>query len=296
MPTFTALTTLTGKPAAEALGEAMERLNPEPTGIGVFEVEDGSGLWEVGGYFTERPDGTALALLTAAMGANEFAISELPETDWVAHVRRELSPVEAGRFFVYGSHDADKVPADCEPLLIEAAMAFGTGHHGTTLGCLRALDRLAKGGFQGDNVADIGCGTAVLGMAAARIWPNPVMVSDIDQVAVDVANANVAANDLVGRIHAVEAAGFDHPDLLAKAPFDLVFANILKGPLVALAPDMATNLDENGYAVLSGILNEQADDVIAVYAQNGINLINREEIVEWTTLTLQKKAIIKPTF
>ena len=296
MPTFTALTTLTGKPAAEALGEAMERLNPEPTGIGVFEVEDGSGLWEVGGYFTERPDGTALALLTAAMGANEFAISELPETDWVAHVRRELSPVEAGRFFVYGSHDADKVPADCEPLLIEAAMAFGTGHHGTTLGCLRALDRLAKGGFQGDNVADIGCGTAVLGMAAARIWPNPVMVSDIDQVAVDVANANVAANDLVGRIHAVEAAGFDHPDLLAKAPFDLVFANILKGPLVALAPDMATNLDENGYAVLSGILNEQADDVISVYAQNGINLINREEIVEWTTLTLQKKAIIKPTF
>ena len=289
MPTFTALTTLTGKPAAEALGEAMERLNPEPTGIGVFEVEDGSGLWEVGGYFTERPDGTALALLAAVMGANEFAISELPETDWVAHVRRELSPVEAGQFFVYGSHDADKVPADCEPLLIEAAMAFGTGHHGTTLGCLRALDRLAKGGFQGDNVADIGCGTAVLGMAAARIWPNPVMVSDIDQVAVDVANANVAANDLVGRIHAVEAAGFDHPDLLAKAPFDLVFANILKGPLVALAPDMATNLDENGYAVLSGILNEQADDVISVYAQNGINLINREEIVEWTTLTLQKK-------
>lgn len=289
MPTFTALTTLTGKPAAEALGEAMERLNPEPTGIGVFEVEDGSGLWEVGGYFTEHPDETALSLLSAAMGAKEFAISELPETDWVAHVRRELSPVEAGRFFVYGSHDADRVPDDCEPLLIEAAMAFGTGHHGTTLGCLRALDRLAKDGFQGDNVADIGCGTAVLGMAAARIWPNPVMVSDIDQVAVDVANANVAANDLVGRIIAVEAAGFDHPDLLAKAPFDLVFANILKGPLVALAPDMATNLVENGFAILSGILNEQADDIISVYAQNGINLVYREEIVEWTTLTLQKK-------
>lgn len=289
MPTFTALTTLKGKSAAEALGVAMERLIPEPTGIGVFEVEDGSGLWEVGGYFTERPDETALSLLTAATGAKEFAISELPETDWVAHVRRELAPVQAGRFFVYGSHDADQVPDDCEPLLIEAAMAFGTGHHGTTLGCLRALDRLAQDGFLGNNVADIGCGTAVLGMAAARIWPNPVMVSDIDQVAVDVANANVAANGLVGRIHAVEAAGFDHPDLLAKAPYDLVFANILKGPLIALAPDMAKNLAENGYAILSGILNEQADDVIAVYAQNGINLIHREEIVEWTTLTLQKK-------
>ena len=289
MPTFTALTTLMGKPAAEALGAAMERLIPEPTGIGVFEVEDGSGLWEVGGYFTEHPDETALSLLATAMGAKSFAVSELPETDWVAHVRRELAPVEAGRFFVYGSHDADKVPADCEPLLIEAAMAFGTGHHGTTLGCLRAVDRLSEGGFQGENVADIGCGTAVLGMAAARIWPNPVMVSDIDEVAVDVANANVEANNLVGRIISVEAAGFDHPDLLAKAPYDLVFANILKGPLIALAPDMATNLVDNGYAILSGILNEQADDVIAVYAQNGINLVHREEIVEWTTLTLQKK-------
>lgn len=289
MPTFTALTTLMGKKPGEALGEAMERLVPEPTGIGVFEVEDGSGLWEVGGYFTEAPDETALMLLASAMGAKPFVISELPETDWVAHVRRELAPVEAGQFFVYGSHDADKVPDDCEPLLIEAAMAFGTGHHGTTLGCLRAVDRLAKSGFVGQNVADIGCGTAVLGMAAARIWPNPVLVSDIDQVAVDVAEVNIAANDLVGRVIAVEAAGFDHPDLLAAAPYDLVFANILKGPLVALAPDMAKHLAPDGYAILSGILNEQADEIVAVYARNGINLVHREEIVEWTTLTLKKK-------
>lgn len=289
MPTFTALTTLMGKKPGEALGEAMERLVPEPTGIGVFEVEDGSGLWEVGGYFTEAPDETALMLLASAMGAKPFVISELPETDWVAHVRRELAPVEAGQFFVYGSHDADKVPDDCEPLLIEAAMAFGTGHHGTTLGCLRAVDRLANDGFVGQNVADIGCGTAVLGMAAARIWPNAVLVSDIDQVAVDVAEVNIAANDLVGRVIAVEAAGFDHPDLLAAAPYDLVFANILKGPLVALAPDMAKHLAPGGYAILSGILNEQADEIVAVYARNGINLVHREEIVEWTTLTLKKK-------
>lgn len=289
MPTFTALTTLTGKSQAEALGDAMERLIPEPTGVVVFEVEDGSDLWEVGGYFGTRPDEAPLALLSLAMGANSFVISQVPDTDWVAHVQLELAPVEAGQFFVYGSHDADKVPDVCEPLLIEAALAFGTGHHGTTLGCLRAVDRLAKDGFVGQNVADIGCGTAVLGMAAARIWPNPVIVSDIDQVAVEVAEVNVAANDLVGRVIAVEAAGFDHPDLLAKAPYDLVFANILKGPLVALAPDMAVNLDSDGYAILSGILNEQADEVIAVYAQNGINLVHREEIVEWTTLTLRKK-------
>ncbi|SDF60099.1 50S ribosomal protein L11 methyltransferase [Sulfitobacter delicatus] len=287
MPTFTALTTLTGRDPAYALGEAMERLTPEPTGVGVFEVEDGSGLWEVGGYFEEEPDTAALAVLAAAMGAKDFTISELPETDWVAHVRRELAPVEAGRFFVYGSHDADKVPADCEPLLIEAAMAFGTGHHGTTLGCLKALDRLAEAGFHGKNVADIGCGTAVLAMAAARIWPETVLASDIDEVAVEVAQANVDANDLTGRVTCVEAAGFDHPTLAEAAPFDLVFANILKGPLVALAPDMAQALQPKGYAILSGILNEQADEVIEVYARSGINLTHRESIGDWTTLTLQ---------
>lgn len=288
MATFTALTTLEGRAPAYALGEAMERLTPEPTGVGVFEMEDGSGLWEVGGYFEETPDETALAVLAAAMGAKPFVVSELPETDWVAHVRRELAPVEAGRFFVYGSHDADKVPENCEPLLIEAAMAFGTGHHGTTLGCLRALDRLATDGFAGKNVVDVGCGTAVLAMAAARIWPETVLASDIDEVAVDVAKANVTANGLDGRVTCVEAAGFDHADLAAAAPFDLVFANILKGPLIALAPDMADSLQPGGYAILSGILNEQADEVIEVYARSGVNLMHRESIVDWTTLTLQK--------
>jgi ribosomal protein L11 methyltransferase len=288
MPTFTALTTLMGRTPAYALGEAMEGLIPEPTGVGVFEVEDGSGLWEVGGYFEEAPDAAALAVLAAAFEAKAFTVSELPETDWVAHVRRELAPVAAGRFFVYGSHDADKVPQDCEPLLIEAAMAFGTGHHGTTLGCLRALDRLALDGFVGKCVVDIGCGTAVLAMGAARIWPDPVLASDIDEVAVDVARANVVANGLEGRVECVEAAGFDHPALARAAPFDLVFANILKGPLVALAPDMAGVMGPDAYAILSGILNEQADEVIEVYAQSGINLHHRESIGDWTTLTLQK--------
>ncbi|KHA51561.1 50S ribosomal protein L11 methyltransferase [Sulfitobacter geojensis] len=289
MTTFTALTTLEGRDSAYALGDAMERLTPEPTGVGVFEMEDGSGLWEVGGYFEDAPDETALAVLSAAMGAKPFVVSQLPETDWVAHVRRELAPVEAGRFFVYGSHDADKVPDDCEPLLIEAAMAFGTGHHGTTLGCLRALDRLATDGFAGKHVVDVGCGTAVLAMAAARIWPETVLASDIDEVAVEVAQANVTANGLDGRVECVEAAGFDHTQLAAAAPFDLVFANILKGPLIALAPDMAAALQPGGYAILSGILNEQADEVIEVYARSGVNLMHRESIVDWTTLTLQKK-------
>jgi ribosomal protein L11 methyltransferase len=290
MPTFTALTTLTGKAPAEKLGEAMERLIPEPTGVGVFEVEDGSGLWEVGAYFTETPDETALAVLAAAFEAKPFVVSEVPETDWVAHVKRELAPVEAGRFFVYGSHDADKVPADKIPLLIEAAMAFGTGHHGTTLGCLKALDHLISEGFKADRLADIGCGTAVLAMAAARVWDGTFLASDIDQVAVEVAEANLDANGMAGAVKCIEAAGFDHPDLKANAPYDLIFANILKGPLVALAPDLTAHLRPGGYAILSGILNEQAESVIEVYQENGNNLVQRQQIGDWTTLLLQKKA------
>lgn len=288
MITYTAMTTLPGRAEAEALGEAMERLIPEPTGIGVSEVEDGSGLWEVGGYFIDKPDVGALALLTTVFDAKDFVISEVPETDWVAHVRRELSPVRAGRFFVYGGHDADKVPDDAVPLLIEAAMAFGTGHHGTTLGCLKALDRLICDGFMADRVVDIGCGTAVLAMAAARIWPVTILASDIDCVAVDVAVANLRANDMEGKVICVEAAGFDHDDLLAAAPYDLIFANILKGPLIALAPDMAEHLRDGGYAILSGILNEQAISVTEAYAQSGINLAYSEVIGDWTTLTLRK--------
>ncbi|MCI2394345.1 50S ribosomal protein L11 methyltransferase [Aliiroseovarius sediminis] len=288
MTTWTALTTLKGQAAAEALGAAMENLTPEPTGVGMFEIEDGAGIWEVGAYFVEQPDPAGLALLATMHGAQDFAVSELPEVDWVAHVRRELSPVEAGRFFVYGSHDADQVPDGKIALLIEAAMAFGTGHHGTTLGCLQALDKLAGQGFVGKNVVDIGCGTAVLAMAAARIWPNPVLASDIDQVAVDVAKANIAANNLEDRICCVEAAGFNAPELQDAIPFDLVFANILKGPLIGLAPDMGKNISPKGYAILSGILNPQADEVIAVYAENGFNLVERTEIVDWTTLILRK--------
>ena len=167
MPTWTALTTLPDSDKAEALGAALEALEPEPTGVGIFELEDGSGLWEVGGYFSVAPDVIALSILAAAHGARPFAVSDLPETDWVAHVRRELHPVEAGRFFVYGSHDAAALPADRIGLLIEAAMAFGTGHHGTTLGCLRAYDRLLEDGQRFDKVLDLGCGTAVLAMSAA---------------------------------------------------------------------------------------------------------------------------------
>lgn len=288
MPTFTAFTTLSDRDQAEALAELVEGLDPAPYGVGVFEIEDGSGMWEVGSYFLAEPDAIVLDLLALSHGAAPFAVSELPETDWVAHVRRELSPVEAGRFFVYGSHDADKVPADSIPLLIEAAMAFGTGHHGTTLGCLTALDALATSGVHAKNTVDIGCGTAVLGMAAARIWPEHVLASDIDPVAVETAAANVTANGLEGRVTCLEAAGFGHPQLIAAAPYDLIFANILKAPLIGLAPDMGRYCAPGGHVILSGILNEQADDVIAAYLPQGFELASRKSFGDWTTLVMRR--------
>ncbi len=288
MPTFTAITKLASSDAAYALSEAMENMEPEPMGVGVFEMEDGSNLWEVGGYFTDAPDEIELLVLARAFDAQPFIVSELPEIDWVAKVRRDLAPVEAGRFFVYGSHDADKLPDDRIGLLIEASMAFGTGHHGTTLGCLKALDRLDSEGFQGRNVADIGCGTAVLAMAAARIWPDVVLASDIDAVAVEVAQANIAANGLEGRVICLEATGFDHPRLQEAAPFDLVFANILMGPLVDLAPEMGQQVARGGYVILSGLLVEQAAQVLSAYLDAGFVLHHREDIGDWTTLTLQR--------
>ncbi|MFV0383816.1 50S ribosomal protein L11 methyltransferase [Paracoccus sp. (in: a-proteobacteria)] len=289
MPTFTALTHLVGRAPAEALAEACEDLTPEPVGSGVFEIEDGSDRWEVGIYFLEQPDEVALALLAAAFGAQPFAISELPEVDWVAHVRRELTPVVAGRFFVHGSHDADRIPEGAEALCIEAAMAFGTGHHGTTKGCLEAVDRLANDGFQPRRIADIGCGTAVLAMGAARVWPVTVLASDIDPVAVDTAAANVIANGLDGRVICIEAMGFDHPMLDEAAPFDLVLANILKQPLIDLSPDMARHVGAGGRIVLSGILTDQGTEVIAAYQRAGFTLDRRDDLGEWVTLTMTRQ-------
>ncbi len=292
MAIYSAITTLMGRLAAEELGEALEALEPAPSAIGVFEVEDGSGLFEVAAHYEEAPDQVALALLAASRGARDFAVSEVPDVDWVAHVRRELAPVEAGRFFVYGSHDAEQVPAGRIALLIEAAMAFGTGHHGTTLGCLRMLDLLADRGVVARNVADIGCGTAVLAMAAARLWEGalagPVLASDIDPVAVEVAAANVAANGLEGRVTCLEAEGFDAEPIAVRAPFDLVFANILKGPLLELAPAMAAHVVPGGRVILSGLLNEQAGEVLEVYSRNGFNPEEHAEIVDWSTLLLQR--------
>ena len=289
MTTFTALTTIMGKSAAQAMSAAMEGMLPPPTGVGVFEVQDNSGMWEVDGYFEAVPDDTSLALLAATFGVKSFDVIKLPETDWVAHVKRELPPVDAGRFFVYGSHVVDELPDGRVGLLIDAALAFGTGHHGTTLGCLRAFDRLLTTGEVFTDIIDVGCGTAVLAMAAAKATDANVIASDIDPIAVEVAETNLTANAMSGSVMCVTASGFDDTALVNAAPFDLIFANILKGPLIMLAPDMAKNAKAGAFTILSGLLNEQADEIIVAYARSGFNLVHRDVINDWTTLTLRQK-------
>ena len=288
MATFTALTTVLGKRNATDLGNALERLSPEPIGVGVFELEDGSGFWEVGAYFSEQPGDVSLALLAAAFQAEEFKISELPQIDWVSKVQRSLKPVIAGRFFVYGSHDSDKVPLNCEPLLIEASMAFGTGHHGTTKGCLLALEQIISDGFDAKNVIDVGCGTAVLAMAAARVFSANVIASDIDSVAFSVAKTNVLANGLDKSIRCFEASGFSHDKIKTIGSFDLIFANILMKPLLSLAADISRYSLSGGYVVLSGILIEQAELVTKRYIKVGFSLSRQIKVGEWMTLIFCK--------
>ena len=288
MSSYSALTTLPGEAPGQALADALEGMEPAPTGVGIFEIEDGSGLWEVGAYFLEQPDDVVLALLAAAHKARPFAVSEIPEKDWVAEVRRELTPVHAGRFVVYGGHDREVVPSQKIGLEIEAAMAFGTGHHGTTKGCLLAFESLLKKGLVGRNVADIGAGTAVLAMAAAKVLNGRFLASDIDPIATETARANVAANGLRGRVQCLTSVGFRNPLIHARAPYDLVFANILAGPLKKLAPEMAEHTENGSVLILSGILNRQARGVEATYEGFGFNVIERRVLGEWTTLTLRK--------
>lgn len=288
MLSYSALTTLAGEAPAQALADVLETMVPAPTGVGISEVQDGSGLWEVAAYFLERPDDIALSLLAAAHKSQPFAVAEIPETDWVLEVRRALTPVHAGRFVVYGGHDRDVVPSQKIGLEIEAALAFGTGHHATTQGCLMAFDALLQKGLVARNVADIGAGTAVLAMAAAKVLSGRFIASDIDPIATDTAKANVVGNGLRGRVQCLTSVGFRHSELHSRAPYDLVFANILAGPLKKLAPEMAEHTASGAVLILSGILNRQAQGVINTYEGFGFMLVERRVIGEWTTLTLRK--------
>lgn len=282
-----ATTAVRGEAAAQAICDALLEMEAPPSACGVHDRDDGTGIWEVGAYFELRPDAAALALAAAAFGADAFSVAPVGTRDWMAQVRAGLTPVAAGRFVVFGSHDRDRIASNRIGLEIEAALAFGTGHHATTEGCLLAIDGLHRAGAAFRNVADIGCGTGVLAMAAAKVWPARITASDIDALAVETARANAAANHLSGRILCVKAAGFRHGLLHRRAPYDLLLANILSLPLKRLAPEIAAHAAPGATLVLSGLLSRQAPGVEAVYRAWGFRRRRRIRLGEWTTLVLK---------
>ncbi len=256
------------------------------------EIPPGA-LWRVEAHFEAPPDRDywqeRLDRVAEAEGLPppELEITELPDIDWVAASLEELPPIRAGRLFVHGSHDRDRVPAGVHALEIEAGRAFGTGQHETTLGCLQALDGLARR-HRFRRILDLGTGSGVLSLAAARLWRVPVVAGDIDSDAVGIARGNARANGLAGLTRFVEADGLQHRLLRRQAPYDLVLANILAGPLVDLAPHIRRATTADAIVVLSGLLAKQERRVLGPYRSLGFALRRWIRLGDWPTLVLSR--------
>jgi ribosomal protein L11 methyltransferase len=265
-----------------------------PDEIAVSLVDTGQsapkerGRWRVTIFFRNAPDEAALRELTAVAAGIDAAQALRFETvaakDWVRESLAGLKPVTAGRFTIHGAHDRDAVPSNCIGIEIEAALAFGTGHHGTTRGCLVALDDICRSGAP-RRILDVGTGTGVLAIAAARALRRGVIATDIDVPSVQVARGNARLNRATG-ITFMHANGVMAPAIHARAPFDLVFANILLGPLKRLAAPIRGILAPGGRVVLSGILNAQANAALAAYRP--LQLERRSTLDGWTTLVLRR--------
>lgn len=263
-------------------------------GTAAFVVEERVGLWRVEAWTAGPPDADRVSALladaarTARVAVPEAHVAPLPDIDWVAENQKIFRPIRAGRFFVRPSAWAGAPPAGAWVLTIDAGTAFGTGDHGTTRGCLLALARHLKKRARPRRILDLGCGTGVLGLGLALAARRRVLASDIDPEAVRVATANARANRLAALIRAVPAAGLDHPALRAGAPYDLIVANILARPLIALARPLARALAPGGRVVLSGLLAEQETRVLRAYRAHGLVLEARHPLNGWQTLTLRK--------
>ncbi|HET6321192.1 MAG TPA: 50S ribosomal protein L11 methyltransferase [Hyphomicrobium sp.] len=286
-------TKLSVRATDHAIAQAIEgALSAAETADAVTLFEDGPDAWRIEAYWQARTEAEAAAAQLAARvgpGLPPYDLEELPELNWVAISQAALPPVTAGRFVVHGSHDRERVPYGPRSILIDANEAFGTAHHATTLGCLLTIDRLARM-HRFARILDLGCGSGVLAIAAARALPSArVFASDNDPIAVDVARTNAEANG-VRQITFACTAGLAHPTLRAAAPFDLIIANILAGPLRGLAGDVGASLRPGGFTALSGILNPEAPAVVAAYLAHGFTLIERRRIGDWTTLTLRRRA------
>jgi ribosomal protein L11 methyltransferase len=275
---------------ARSLAGALENLI-EPAPDAVTQFEDGPEAWRVEAYFAGDTDLAAVgAALSAALGDKLPALeqTDVPDLNWVAISQAALPPVQAGRFVVHGSHDRGRVPHGPHAIMIDAGEAFGTAHHATTLGCLMTIDKLARSrAFR--RVLDLGCGSGVLAIAAARALPRAdVIATDFDPVAVAVAAENVRANGLHQRVSVICAEGLAHPWIRHAAPFDLVIANILSEPLVALAPQIRRAVRVRGTIILSGLLNSEAPRIVAAYAAQGFALLGERFIAGWPTLSLRR--------
>lgn len=274
----------------EAAGDALSEILWPPAGAVSLTkddatVEDGDCPWRLEVYFEIAPEmGAVNAIVAEHGGLSAGEMEALPDVDWVAHSLEGLGIVRAGRFVLYGIHDADNLPnADGDiPIWIDANQAFGTGHHPTTAGCLTLLDRFA--GFAPRNILDLGCGSAVLSIAAAKLWERKLLASDIDENSIAIATENTMLNGVGDKVKTVTAAGFDHHEIEAAAPFDFVFANILAAPLSELASDMADHVKKNGRVMLAGLMTEQEPGVVCAYKDAGFRLINRLDQGTWPVL------------
>ncbi len=278
----------------DAYAALSELLDPPADAVSLVKqdtvAEDDATAWVLEAYFQARPDIDAINKFVAGHGGlGDGQLEELPDIDWVAHSLEGLGVVRCGRFVLYGVHDTDKLPneADDIAIRIDANQAFGTGHHPTTAGCLTLLDRFA--GWAPKSVLDLGCGSAVLAIAAAKLWGRDILASDIDETSIAIARENVTLNQVEGQISLCLAAGFDHPDITAAAPFGFVFANILAGPLAELAPDMAEHIAKNGRVMLAGMMAEQEAGVLAAYEKAGFRQLNRLDHETWPVLLLVRQ-------
>jgi ribosomal protein L11 methyltransferase len=257
--------------------------------IAAFERPDGR--WDVTVHFADAPDQALVReLVTNAAGADVadgIAFDTIEAKDWVKASLEDLVPVPAGRFVVHGQHDRDRVAPNKLGIEIEAALAFGTGHHGTTRGCLLLLDHVLKA-WRPRRVLDLGTGTGVLAIAAARALHEKVLASDIDPPSVQVARENARLNLAGHLVQAVRATGFSAPQFAAAAPFDLVLANILANPLRQLAAPMARHLAPSALVILSGLLTHQAPGVIAAYRARDLVPVRHLRIEGWSSLLLRK--------
>ena len=257
--------------------------------VAAFEQPDGR--WDVTLHFAEAPDQPFLRGIVANAAGAEIAerlvFDSIEAKDWVKASLEDLVPVPAGRFVVHGSHDRDRVPPNKLAIEIEAALAFGTGHHGTTRGCLLLLDHILKG-FRPRRVLDLGTGTGVLAIAAAKALHRAVLASDIDPPSVRVARENAVLNEVGNHVHAIRATGFAAQDFANRGPFDLVLANILANPLRQLAGPMTRHLAPGAQVILSGLLTHQAAAVIAAYRARGLVPLRHLRIEGWSSLLLRK--------